>query len=45
MPPSREINFPDADDDADRRYRPRILGASWRRYLCIGWTPVLESAV
>ena len=39
MPPSWEINFPDADDGADRRRRPRILGASCGRYLFSGWTP------
>ena len=39
MPPSWEIRFPGTDDDADRRRRPRILGASCERYLCSDWTP------
>ena len=32
IPPPWEINFPEAEDDADCRRRPTILGASWGRH-------------
>ena len=39
MPPSWEINFPDANDDADCHHLPTILETSWGRHCRCRWWP------